>query len=94
MPQKLVTVATTVTKLCDNVGERKTLTIQNTDSSNYIIVGDDPTDVTDLRGYYLYPYGSITFQKATGDDPERARYAIANGASCVASVADEVIRKG
>lgn len=83
-------VGTTAILLANSNARRKSLTIQNTDDAENLIVAPNLGDAESSNGIVIYPYGSITFSAEHGDDPKAGRFGIASG-TLTAIISEELI---
>jgi hypothetical protein len=89
MPSKEVVIGATAAKLVD-VNERRTdLVIANADNALILYVSDD-SDVTADNGFPVFHNTWISINKADGDKPDQAWWAIASGAGCSVRVLEQL----
>ena len=74
------TVGTAAVMIAPANKDRTSLAILNNHASNILYIGDD-AGVTANDGFPIRSYNGVTLAFYSGDDPRRAVYAIASGAS-------------
>jgi hypothetical protein len=74
------TVGTSTIQIAPYNKDRTSISILNNHASNILYIGDD-AGLTTTEGFPIRSYNGITLAFYSGDDPRRAIYAVASGAS-------------